>query len=116
MRVYRLVHVAAVTACAMAGLGDAIQANPLPAPRSILWGSSGSKPVAGYLVFKSSVNDQLLRDAWNRAFNAITTLKWIPVVIEASIATYEPFPTMTATAKAKRDSSTLIEVNVVIAD
>lgn len=94
-------------------LGNAVNVNPLPAPRSITWGSSGPKPVAGYLVVNAPFN-QIVNDAWNRAFNSVTRLRWIPAAVEAPISTYAPFPT--ASAKLRRAAYELIQVDLSIAD
>jgi hexosaminidase len=64
-------------------------------------------------VFKAPYN-QIVNDAWNRAFNTITSFKWVPAATEAPISTYAPFPT--AAAKAKRDSPLLIELDLNITD
>ena len=97
----------------LAGLADAVAVNPLPAPQSIVWGTSGPKQVSGYLVFNATYN-QLVDDAWSRAFNSITTLKWVPAAVEAPISTYAPFPT--ASARLRRSSSELIQVDLSIAN
>lgn len=108
-----ILQLVTTTAWLFADLGDAVNVNPLPAPRSITWGSSGPKQVAEYLVFNAPYN-QIVSDAWNRAFNTVTTLKWVPAALEASISTYAPFPT--ASAKIRRSSSELIQVDLSIAD
>lgn len=97
----------------LAGLADAVAVNPLPAPQSIVWGTSGPKQLSGYLVFNATYN-QIVDDAWSRAFNTITTLKWVPVAVEAPISTYAPFPT--ASARLRRSSSELIQVDLSIAN
>lgn len=93
---------------------SAVKVNPLPAPRNITWGTSGSKLVAGELVFISPYN-QIVHDAWNRAWAAITQLKWVPAAVEEPIATYEPFPTDTANLK-KRYSQLIYQIKVTIDD
>src|SRR5271154_6095141 len=113
MRFNTILQVTTAAACVLAGLGDAVRVNPLPAPQSVTWGTSGPKAVAGYLVLKAPYN-QIVNYAWNRAFNTITRLKWVPAATEAPIATYAPFPT--AGAKAKRDSPLLIELDLNITD
>lgn len=128
MRFDLVLRVATAVACTFAGAADAVAVNPLPAQRSISWGTSGPKAMAGYLVFKPQAplysnsticnsSRQSVTDAWNRAWNAIYSLKWVPTTTEAPIATYEPFPTATAAdAKAKGGSSLIIEVNLNIVD
>jgi hexosaminidase len=112
---FRMVLRFATTAAWLfAGVGEAVNVNPLPAPRSITWGCSGPKQVAGYLVFNSSPYNQIVSDAWNRAFDTVTTLKWVPAAVEAPISSYAPFPT--ASAKIRRSSSELIQVDLTIAD
>ncbi|OAG35286.1 hypothetical protein AYO21_10557 [Fonsecaea monophora] len=97
------------------GLVDAIAANPLPAPQNITWGTSGPKPLAGYLVLNSPYN-QVVNDAWTRAWNTISTLKWVPVAVEAPISTFEPFPTATPSSRVKRWNSFLSQIDLTIAD
>ena len=62
--------------------------------------------------------NQLVSDAWNRASNTINTLKWVPAATEAPIATYEPFPSATATAQSrvKRQACALTEIDLTIDD
>lgn len=115
MRINRLAQTVVAIAGVLTGVADAVAVNPLPAPTSITWGTSGPKSVAGYLVLNGAPN-QLVRDAWNRAFSTITTLKWVPAATEAPIATYAVFPTTPASAKSKRASSVLIDVNLKIAN
>ena len=108
------------------GVGDAVKVNPLPAPASITWGTSGSKSVDGRLALKGTSNS-VVQAAWTRVFGAVTTLKWVPQAIEAPIPVFDVFPT--AAAKAKREeavsteeaastgkSAKLTEVNVKITD
>ncbi|KAF8847879.1 putative beta-N-acetylhexosaminidase naga [Acephala macrosclerotiorum] len=110
----RLNQIVGTIACALVGLGEAVAVNPLPAPASITWGTTGPKSVAGYLVLTGASNT-IVVDAWNRAYGTITSLKWVPQATEAPIATYAVFPT--AAAKAKRNTSTLLTgVNVKIDD
>jgi hexosaminidase len=90
---------------ASAGIGEAVKVNPLPAPTSITWGTSGSIPFSGTFKLNGSPNSIIVA-AWNRAFSTITTLQWVPQATEAPIATYAPFPT--TIAKIKRNSSPTI--------
>ena len=110
-----LISVLATAACLFVTPSAAVAVNPLPAPQSITWGTSGPKQVSGGLVYKAQ-QDNVAYPAWERAFDAITTLKWIPAATEAPISSFAPFPTATAAAAAKRGSSQLIEVNVKIDD
>ena len=111
-----LISVLATAACLFVAPSEAVAVNPLPAPQSITWGTSGPRQVSGGLVYKAQ-QDNIAYPAWERAFDAITTLKWIPVATEAPISSFAPFPTATAAAAAaKRGSSQLIEVNVKIDD
>jgi hexosaminidase len=90
---------------ASAGIGEAVKVNPLPAPTSITWGTSGSIPVSGTFKLNGSPNSIIVA-AWNRAFGTITSLQWVPQATEAPIATYAPFPT--TVAKVRRNSSPTI--------
>ncbi|OAP56359.1 hypothetical protein AYL99_09538 [Fonsecaea erecta] len=110
-----LFPVATLVVSLFSGLGDAIAANPLPAPQNITWGTSGPKPLAGYLVLNSPYN-QVINDAWTRTWNTISTLKWTPVAIEAPISSFAPFPTATPSSRVKRWNSILIEIDLTIVD
>lgn len=113
MLVRTILRLATTAAWLFVRLGDAVKVNPLPAPRSISWGTSGPKPVAGYLIVNAPLN-QIVNDAWNRAFNTATSLKWVPAAVEAPISTYAPFPT--ASSKRRRATSELIQVDLSITD
>jgi hexosaminidase len=108
----RLHHIGAVVSV-FVGLGEAVKVNPLPAPVSIKWGTSGPKYIAGSLAYKGP-KVQILNDAWTRAFSTLTTLKWSPAAIEAPIPIYDPYPTYVP--KAKRSSSKITTVNVKVSD
>jgi hexosaminidase len=109
MHVNRVVQI--VAAIALSGLGDAVKVDPLPAPTSITWGTSGPIAISGGLYLSGNQNNAI-RDAWKRAIWAITTLKWVPQATQAPIATYDVFPT--APAKIKKRS--LSSVDLKIAD
>ena len=86
----------------------AVQVNPLPAPRSISWGSSG--PIAvKQLSLRTTDNHRhahpIIDSAWERAWRAITTLQWIPAAVEAPIPSFRPFPTDSPKAKRDADAS-----------
>lgn len=91
----------------------AVTVNPLPAPRSITWGSSGPKSIESLSLL--APNDATVSDAWNRAYNCIQKLKWAPATVEHPVSSYQPFPTPTVT-QAKRDVSSLTRVQVQIDD
>jgi hexosaminidase len=88
-----------------AGIGEAVKVNPLPAPTSITWGTSGSITVSETFNLNGSPNSIIVA-AWNRAFSTITSLQWVPQATEAPIATYAVFPT--TVAKARRNSGPTI--------
>ena len=112
----KILRVSAGVAFLLCSFTEAVKVNPLPAPQSMKWGSTGSKSVVGSLVLNSQPYNQLVSDAWNRASNSINTLKWVPAATEASIATYEPFPTSTASSRVKRQASSLIQIDLTIDD
>lgn len=91
----------------LAGFASAVAVNPLPAPQSITWGNSGPIRFNAALQFNGPTND-LVWAAWQRAYQAIVTLQWVPAAIEAPIPTFEPFPGATETpsssSRVKRDS------------
>ncbi len=90
---------------------SAVKANPLPAPSSITWGTSGPKRVAGGLVIRTAYN-QAVSDAWNRTFKTITQLKWVPATWEAPPPEFEKFPG----TKRTTPSPQIIEVSIKIDD
>ena len=107
-------HLPSVAAAlALVDLGLAVKVNPLPAPQEITWGTSGPKQV-GYLNLRTNAggqsgdNGRIVRDAWTRAYHAITTIRWVPQGIEKPIPKFEPFPTndgSDGSPKAASDSS-----------
>ncbi|KAL1957425.1 hypothetical protein VTO42DRAFT_5993 [Malbranchea cinnamomea] len=88
-------------ACLLAGLGEAVKVNPLPAPRSVEWGESGPIYLDGWLELKG-VRDHVVRDAWDRTWRTIRQLRWVPAVTEAPIPEFDPFPTEPAIPVEKR--------------
>lgn len=107
-------HLITALVSLLATAATAVKVNPLPAPTSITWGSSGPKKVASSLVLKAPHN-QLVSNAWNRTHHAITTLNWVPQAVEAPIKSIGPFPNAT-NARARRDSVPLVEVDLSVAD
>jgi hexosaminidase len=106
----------AAVVCAFADVSAAVQVNPLPAPVSITWGTSGPKEVSKWIALTGNTN-QLVSQAWARASSTFVSLQWVPQATEAPIATYQPFPTYVPPSKAKRGgSSPLTQVNVQIED
>lgn len=106
-----------------------VAVNPLPAPRSISWGSSGPISVPQNLDVKLPQSD-IIHDAWERAWSSIKQLKWVPQATEAPISSYEPFPTAAAATSTplpsssaaaalksqKRGQNTLRSVTVTVSD
>ncbi|KMQ81815.1 n-acetylglucosaminidase, partial [Lasius niger] len=102
----------------------AVKVNPLPAPREISWGTTGPKCVE-HLSYRAESNhrpgnnSELVANAWKRAYDAITTLRWVPQAIEAPIRKYEPFPTSGSSNNIRRDATAsccLTTVNVQVSD
>ncbi|KPI45985.1 Beta-hexosaminidase 1 [Cyphellophora attinorum] len=85
----------------LASLVAAVAVNPLPAPQSITWGSSGPIKFTGACQFSGPTND-LVWAAWQRAYQSIVTLQWVPVAIEAPIREYDPFPGAEETSTSSR--------------
>lgn len=115
MRSIQLHEVLAATFCVSAGIVNAVAVNPLPAPTSIAWGTSGPRAFNGRNL-QFTAGSKVVNDAWDRAYSAITSLHWVPQATEAPIATYAPFPTYTPPAKAKRGTTTLNSITVTIDD
>jgi hexosaminidase len=116
MRLNQISEIIAATLCVSAGVVDAVAVNPLPAPTSITWGTSGPRAFNGRNLALNGAPNNLVSDAWDRAYDAITSLHWVPQATEAPIATYAAFPTYTPPAKAKRGTTTLNSIAVQIAD
>ncbi|KAG6040610.1 woronin body major protein [Claviceps citrina] len=113
-----------VLGLAAVDISFAVKVNPLPAPQEISWGSSGPRTIA-HLSLRTNSNSQslsnaqLLTDAWARAFNTITTLKWVPQAIEEPIPKFEPFPTAGSDRNTKRTDGSggwLSEIDVQVSD
>lgn len=96
---------AALATALLARSAEAVAANPLPKPTEISWGSGSPFSVTSLTL--QGVESQIVRDGFDRAFKAITDLKWIPQAIEAPVRSFEPFPSSSAAAKkTKRQYST----------
>jgi hexosaminidase len=90
----------------LTGIVRAISVNPLPAPQSITWGDSGAVRLNTALQYTGTSNDMIWQ-AWQRSYGAITNLNWVPAAVEAPIPTFEPFPGATETpstsSRVRRD-------------
>ncbi|RAH67084.1 beta-N-acetylhexosaminidase [Aspergillus aculeatinus CBS 121060] len=100
---------------------SAVSVNPLPAPRNITWGSSGPKHLAGFVTLRApnDTDDNILANAWNRAWNTIVDLQWVPAATEAPISSFQPFPTASpkAAQRIKRVSAPSVQyVDVEVKD
>ncbi|PMD20730.1 glycoside hydrolase family 20 protein [Hyaloscypha hepaticicola] len=109
----RLTQVLAASLCA-SGAVQAVAVNPLPAPTSITWGTSGPRAFNGRNLALNGAPNHVVSDAWDRAYSAITSLHWVPQATEAPIATYAVFPT--GTAAKRRGTTTLNSITVQVAD
>ncbi|KAI9374414.1 glycoside hydrolase superfamily [Aspergillus egyptiacus] len=109
---------------ALASSVAAVKVNPLPAPRHISWGSSGPKPLSHSVTLRSEqdTHDSILLNAWDRTWESIVSLEWVPQAVEAPISSFEPFPTSTpsptgaANKKRKRAASPIRFVDVDVKD
>ncbi|GLA32150.1 hypothetical protein AnigIFM63326_011289 [Aspergillus niger] len=97
----------------------AVKVNPLPAPRNITWASSGPKQLAGFVSLRASqdTSDFILANGWDRAWDSIVSLQWVPAATEGPVPSFQPFPTGTA-GVARRSSQALpslqfVDVNVL---
>ncbi|KAJ5218361.1 Beta-N-acetylhexosaminidase [Penicillium cinerascens] len=93
---------------------SAVKVNPLPAPRNITWGTSGPIPVKQLQLQTESHNPHILNTAFERAWNSITKIQWVPQAIEAPILNYPPVPT--GIPKAKRDVKAIQTVQLSVVD
>ncbi|KAL2798112.1 glycoside hydrolase superfamily [Aspergillus keveii] len=106
---------------AVASSVAAVKVNPLPAPRHISWGSSGPKPLASSVTLRCAqdTSDSIITNAWDRTWNSIISLQWVPAATEAPIGSFDPFPTATpspSAAKAKRAELPIRFVGVEVED
>ncbi|KAL2831809.1 glycoside hydrolase superfamily [Aspergillus cavernicola] len=87
---------------AVASSVAAVKVNPLPAPRHISWGSSGPKPLSSSVSLRvdEDTDDSILTNAWDRTWESIVSLEWVPQAVEAPISSFEPFPTPTLSPSA----------------
>jgi len=79
---------------------EAVAVNPLPKPAKITWGSSGSFSVPSLTL--SGPDHKVVTDGFDRAWKAITELKWVPAATEAPVRSFEPFPTATGTPSRRK--------------
>lgn len=118
MGIQRVVGAVAVLAGVSTRAVHAVTVNPLPAPVSISWGSSGARAFDGQNCQLIGSPNQIVSDAWERAYQAIQ-LRWVPQAVEAPIASFAPFPTAGAASsasKVRRESTTLTSVTVQVGD
>ncbi|KAI7970255.1 hypothetical protein EIK77_000257 [Talaromyces pinophilus] len=99
-------RVSLVTVGCLASAVAGVAVNPLPAPRSITWGTSGPILVPHNVDVKLPKN-AIISDAWERAWSSIRQLKWVPQATEAPISSYEPFPTAAPTSAPTASSTPL---------
>ena len=110
-----LLRVAIFSAAAVLSTVQAVSVNPLPAPRSTKWGTSGPRQL-GKTVTLSGSTDNVVQDAWTRAWNTIQDLQWVPAAVEEPIASYQAFPTGKVTRFTRAASSKLNSIVVTVAD
>ncbi|GAO16618.1 uncharacterized protein UV8b_01484 [Ustilaginoidea virens] len=116
---------AALVAFAAGQVALAVSVNPLPAPQQVTWGASGPR-IVGPLQLRTNSNNsnsnnnnnnnnnaQVVADAWNRAYKAITTLRWVPQAVEKPIPKFEPFP---GTKPKRHAGEPLTSVDVKVSD
>ena len=96
---YTLVPLVVVVGFGGAFAAASIKANPLPAPRSVVWGTSGARKISTGLKLHTPGGDgganlKTLELAFERALSTITSLKWTPAAVELPIEDndFEQFP------------------------
>ena len=109
MRSYFIIS--SIIACTSLSSVHAVKVNPLPAPVSITWGTSGPITVSNNVALKGTDN-QVVRGAWDRAWKTITTLRWVPAVVDGPVPKFAPFPS--TSAKIRRTNG-VSSINVKIA-
>ncbi|KAL3479016.1 glycoside hydrolase superfamily [Aspergillus californicus] len=103
---------------AVASSVAAIKVNPLPAPRLISWGSSGPKSLSDSVSLRVNrdTDDSILTNAWDRTWETITSLEWVPQAIEVPISSFEPFPTSTPSPSAAAKKRAAVPIHFVEVD
>ncbi|TPX21560.1 woronin body major protein [Coccidioides immitis] len=86
----RFAYLATLAGSLLAGLAQAVQVNPLPAPQHIKWGDSGPQYL-DWNVKYSGPRDRTIIAAWRRTWESIVQLRWTPAALEAPIPTFAPF-------------------------
>lgn len=93
----------------------AVEANPLPAPRSINWWGDGPIPIDPVMELTSNVDSYIVVNAFNRALQTVLGTKWVPAAIEKPISSFLSYPT--GFPNSKRGASTPLKyVDVVVED
>ncbi|KAF2106406.1 glycoside hydrolase superfamily [Lophiotrema nucula] len=108
----------ALSTALFAKQASAVAANPLPKPSNITWGSSGPFTVGDLSL--AGVDSKIVEDAFDRATEAISDLKWQPVA-EKAAPSFQPFPTATGTASKVRrqyanSTGSLLTVKVTVSN
>ena len=115
MHLSSLLHLLTIFVATFIGASEAAKVNPLPAPQSMKWGSSGPKEVSASISLKGSQNT-VVSDAWKRALSSITGLKWVPAAVEEPILKYQAFPTGSASRVKRASSAKLTTIDVSVSD
>ncbi|CAH2353548.1 beta-hexosaminidase [[Candida] railenensis] len=91
---------------------SAVVVNPLPAPRNITWGNSGSIEISPSLSLNLGNASEIVSQAFERTWERVVDLKWYPAAIEQPLASYVTTP------YRKRDVSGVVvsRINIDIED
>ncbi|KAF9960288.1 hypothetical protein BGZ72_007411 [Mortierella alpina] len=84
---------AAIGLLALAVTSEAVKVNPLPAPVSITWGSSGPVKIANNFRITGPKHD-ILSKAYARTAALIKEERWIPQTWEQPAGEFPPYPTL----------------------
>lgn len=95
----------------------AVEVNPLPAPTTIEWGSSGPITIAPYMTLSTQGWNPTLNDAFQRMMSAVK-INWTPAAIDGPVPSFAPFPTgIQGESIEKREwQSPVYQVNVNVKD
>ncbi|KAG2186401.1 hypothetical protein INT43_002839 [Umbelopsis isabellina] len=88
----------------------AVAVNPLPAPREISWGHSGSVKIDRDLEFIAPANT-ILTNAIKRTNKMIWKEQWVPQAVEKKPVDYPPFPDV-----KRSESITLKKIKFSVSD
>ncbi|GJJ77210.1 hexosaminidase [Entomortierella parvispora] len=114
------ISIAAAIGLVALTMTEAVKVNPLPAPVTIKWASSGPVKVDNNFRIVGPKND-ILSKAYARTASLIKSERWTPQTWEQPIGTFPPYPILSKKSDVEDSSNhhgkaTLKTINVVVSD